>query len=283
MKTVIITGGNSGIGRQAAFQIAKQGHKVILACRNLEFANKTVKQIQEDTNNNQVFALKLDLSLLKNIKPFVNEFTEKFGHLDVLINNAADFDLSRKEPLITIEGHETQFITNLVSPILLSEALLHVLKTSDDPRIINISTQGLMVYPNIKFDFENVKGQIKYSPSTMYYQTKLGLMMASLYQRNLLKDTSVSIYGIRVTNVKIDMSRYSNISSFLKFMYSIKSKFSISADEMAKVYTELALGPKRQGFYFDEKLNEVKLNSFAYNTEAQDKLWNLIQSFNEVK
>ena len=281
MKTIIITGGNSGIGRQAELQIAREGHRIILACRNLDSANKAVSQIKDETKNKEVYALKLDLSLIENIKPFVSEFKDKFGQLDVLINNAADFDLSRKKPLITKEGHETQFITNLVSPILLSESLLPLLKISEDPRIINISTQGLMVYPKIKFDFDNIKGEIKYSPSSMYYQTKLGLMMASLYQKEQLKNTSISIYGIRVTNVKIDMTRYSNISSILKFMYSIKSKFSISAEEMAKVYTKLAIGPKLNGFYYDEKLNEVKLNTYAYDVDAQEKIWKLIKSYSK--
>ena len=101
--------------------------------------------------------------------------------------------------------------------------------------------------------------------------------MASLYQRELLRNSPVSIFGIRVTNVKIDIKRYPNLPGYMKFMYSIKSKFSISPDEMAKVYTELALGKKREGFYYDEKLNEVKVNVSAYDPKAQARLWLLIQ------
>lgn len=276
MKTIIITGGNSGIGRQAAFQIAEKGHRVVLVCRNQEAAQKTVQAIIEKTQNPEVYFMTVDLSLISQVKSFIQGYIQRFGVLDVLINNAADFDLSRKSPKITSEGYETQFITNLVSPIALSQGLMSLLEKSTDGRILNISSQGLMVYPKLKFDFDNTKGEKKYSSSGMYYQTKLGLMMASLYQKELLKDSSVSVYGIRVTNVKIDMQRYSNLPKIMKMMYSVKSRFSISAEEMAKVYTELALGPKRDGFYFDEKLKEVKVNSSAYDTQDQRRIWDLI-------
>lgn len=277
MKTVIITGGNSGIGREAAFQIAAKGHRVILACRNEDAAKKTVEAIIENTHNSEVHYMVVDLSLISQVKTFIHDFTERFKSLDVLINNAADFDLSRKEPKITSEGYETQFVTNLVTPVALSLGLMPLLNQTSDGRILNVSSQGLMVYPKLKFDFENTRGEKNYSPSAMYYQTKLGLMMASYYQREQLKGTSVSVYGIRVTNVKIDMKRYSNLSGMLKFMYSIKSKFSISASEMAQVYTELACGPRREGFYFDEKMKEVKANTSVYDPQSQSKLWALLQ------
>jgi len=282
MKTIIITGGNSGIGRQAAFQIADKGHRVILACRNQEAAKTTVQEIVDKTHNPEVYFMTVDLSSITQVKAFIQEYKTRFGTLDVLINNAADFDLSRKSPKITSEGYEAQFVTNLVSPVSLGLGLMDLLKASPDGRILNISSQGLVVYPKLRFDFDNTKGEKKYSSSGMYYQTKLGLMMASLYQREQLKDSTVSVYGIRVTNVKIDMRRYDNLPKIMKMMYSIKSKFSISAEEMAKVYTELALGLKRDGFYYDEKLVEVKVNSSAYDTHDQARLWEfLLQIINK--
>ncbi len=95
--------------------------------------------------------------------------------------------------------------------------------------------------------------------------------------RERLVGSRVSVYCIRVTNVKVDIARYSNISPVMKWMYGLKSKFSISPDVMAQVYTELAVGDKRQGFYFDEKLREVKANRAVYDNEARAKLWKLAE------
>jgi hypothetical protein len=106
--------------------------------------------------------------------------------------------------------------------------------------------------------------------------------MNSLSLKNELRNTRVSVYGVRVTNVKIDMSRYGNINPLLKFMYKIKSKFSISPAEMATVYTSLATGPKLEGFLYDENLKEVNANKNAYNAESQKKLYKLCEEMVKI-
>ncbi len=275
MKTCIITGANSGIGKCATTQIASKGYAVVLACRNMAQAEATREGIIRATGNPNVTAMQLDLSSIAEVRRFVDEFTGRFGALDVLINNAADFDLSRKAPKITVEGFEAQFVTNYLAPFELVRGLLPLLQQSADGRILNVSSQGLMLYPNLTFDFDNIQGQKGYSPAKTYYQTKLALMMFSLALRERLAGTAVSVYGVRVTNVKIDVSRYPNLSSLQKFLYRIKSRFSISPDEMAKVYTELATGEKRQGLYYDEKLAEVPVNRSAHDKAAQERLWAL--------
>mgnify|MGYP006287695249 CR=1 FL=1 len=278
MKTCIITGANSGIGRSAAEQIASKGWRVILACRNIASGEKACEEIKRITKNNEVFVMKVDLSLMSETRTFADEIISKFDEIDVLINNAADFDLSRKSANITIEGNESQFATNVLAPFLLTNKLLQLLKNSSDGRIINISSQGLMLYPNLKFDFENIKGQIKYKPAATYYQNKLALLMNSLSLKEKLSNTNVSVYAVRVTNVKIDMNRYQNISPVFKFMYKIKSKFSISPSEMARVYTALATEEKMSGFLYDHKMNEVKANKFVYEAQFRDRLWSICES-----
>ncbi len=282
MRTCIITGANSGIGKCAAMQLAQQGLQVIMACRNINAAQECCKQIQAATGNNNVFARKVDLSLISDTKRFALEFTKEFGVLDILINNAADFDISRKEPQITKEQNEAQFTTNLLAPFILIRELMPMLKKSDDARILNISSQGLILYPNIKFDFDNINGGKKYRPAKTYYQTKFGLLLLSLYLRDQLLETNISVYTVRVTNVKIDISRYPNLSHLMKTMYKLKSRFSISPEEMAKVYTNLSIGEKLNGFYYDEKLNEVRCNKNAYDKASQEQLWYLCEQLQKI-
>ena len=105
--------------------------------------------------------------------------------------------------------------------------------------------------------------------------------MLSLYMRKQWKD--IKVQAIRVTNVKVDMRRYDHLSAFMKNLYKIKSKFSISPEEMAKVYTALSTEDDYEGFLYDEKCKEVKANAFAYEEEDQKKLYTLLEQITNLK
>lgn len=111
-----------------------------------------------------------------------------------------------------------------------SMLFMEALRNSENGRIINISSQGLCVYPFLKLDMDNLDGSRHYSPSSTYYKNKLALLMMSLYMREEYQD--IRIQAIRVTNVKIDISRYDNLPVIMKKAYSIKSKFSILPEEI---------------------------------------------------
>lgn len=84
---------------------------------------------------------------MSDVRRAASAYLAKAKVLDVLINYAADFDLSGKKPVITDEGMEKQFATNVAAPYLLSNLVLDALNNSVDGRIINISTLGLDVFP----------------------------------------------------------------------------------------------------------------------------------------
>ena len=106
MKKVIITGGNSGIGYQAAKQLAEKDWSVTLFCRRKEAAEQACEKICQQTGNPHVNYILVDLSEMKSVKEAVEQYIQKEDVLDVLINNAADFDLSVKKPILTMEGLE---------------------------------------------------------------------------------------------------------------------------------------------------------------------------------
>ena len=275
MKKVIITGGNSGIGYQAAKQLAEKGWSVTLFSRRKAAAEQACEKIRQQTENPHVDYILVDLSDMKSVRKAVEQYIHKEETLDVLINNAADFDLSIKSPVITKDGLEKQFATNVVAPFLLSSLLKDLLEKSESGRIINISSQGLILYPFMKLDFENLAGQKHYSPAKTYYQNKLALLMLSLYMRKHWK--GIKVQAIRVTNVRVDMRRYDHLSAFMKNLYKIKSRFSISPEKMAKVYTALSTEDGYEGFLYDDKCKEVKANRSAYDEEEQAKLYSLLE------
>lgn len=275
MKRVIITGGNSGIGYQVAKQLAEKGWSVTLFCRREEAAEQACEEIRQQTGNRHVDYILVDLSDMKSVRKAAEQYIQKEDVLDVLINNAADFDLSVKKPILTKDGLEKQFATNVVAPFLLSILLKGLLEKSESGRILNISSQGLILYPFMQLDFENLSGQKRYSPAKTYYQNKLALLMLSLYMRKWWK--GIKIQAIRVTNVRVDMRRYNHLNTFMKNLYKIKSRFSISPEEMAKVYTSLSTEDGYDGFLYDEKCREVKANRAAYEEEERENLYFLLE------
>ncbi|MFO8069873.1 MAG: SDR family oxidoreductase [Alkalibacterium sp.] len=270
-KVCLITGGNSGIGKAAAIQLAQLGIKVIIGCRNEERGSAALKEIKDKSKNEHVELLLIDLSSQTSIKKAVNAFKSKHKVLDILIHNAADFDISRKTPQFSKEDVETVWATNHIGPVLLTELLMDELRQSEQGRIITVSSQGLIMHPFLKVDLEDPElRERKYSVEKAYYQSKLAQVMYTYWLSEKLKDTPVTVNCIRVTNVKIDIDRYPDISGVMKRMYSVKSRFSISPEKMAETYTYLATSPEVEhvtGKYFNEKRETVSSSNYSQNQD----------------
>ncbi len=87
-KTVIVTGANTGIGKETALDLARRGARVILACRNVLKGRKAAYEIQEKTHNQNVVVEELDLASFESIKAFAKRVNENEPQVNILINNA---------------------------------------------------------------------------------------------------------------------------------------------------------------------------------------------------
>ena len=279
----IITGANSGIGFASVGQIADENFHVIMACRNREKGSVALQKILKENPSRSVELMIVDMSSLESIREFVKQVKTKYRVVDLLIHNAASFDISQKEPKKSVDGLESLWATNHIGPVLLTELLLDQLKASHEGRIITIASKGLLVKPLLKIRLEDPEfKEGKFSVTNAYYQAKRAQIMYTYYMAERLKNTSVTINCIRVTNVKIDISRYPNISSFMKKIYTIKSKKSISPEQMAKTYTYVATSPKIKGvsgLYIDECQMPVKSNKYTYGTDNQRAVMKLTATY----
>jgi NAD(P)-dependent dehydrogenase (short-subunit alcohol dehydrogenase family) len=256
-KVCFITGANAGIGKSAAIQIARAGYHVLMGCRNMERGLLALTEIKSKSGSDAIDLVEIDMSSKNSIKKAAEKINNQVKKVDVLIHNAADFDLSRKKPVASPDGIETIWATNHIGPVLLTNLLLDQLKKSEQGRIITVASQGLMLYPALKVDLKDPEYKEKrFSVPKAYYQSKLAQVMYTYWLSDQLKSTRITVNCIRVTNVRVDINRYPDLSPFMKFMYSIKSKFSISPDKMANTYTYLAISgelTKTTGKYFNEK------------------------------
>jgi NAD(P)-dependent dehydrogenase (short-subunit alcohol dehydrogenase family) len=264
---VLITGGNSGIGKAASKMLASRGAEVIIACRNPERGKEAVLDIKKASKNNDVKLLVMDLSLKGSILAASEEFRKGHTQLNCIIHNAADFDIGRKTCDDTEDGIERIWATNHLGPVPLTKQLTNEIKQSGQGRVITISSKGLMAHPFLKVkidDPEFRKGG--FSVEKAYYQSKLAQEMYTYWLAQKYRNSSITANCIRVTNVKIDISRFPNISNFAKQMYAMKSKFSITPEQMAKVYVWLALSTealKYSGELFDEKCRTISSGKYS--------------------
>eukprot|EP00435_Cladocopium_sp_Y103_P025325 s900_g6.t1 len=111
-KTVLITGGNTGLGRESAVRLAKAGATVVLTTRSVGKGQKAVEEVKAASGSNDVHFLKLDLADLNDVKSFKQRFTaEKYGEkIDVLMNNAGVMAIPERQE--TKDGFEQQFGVN---------------------------------------------------------------------------------------------------------------------------------------------------------------------------
>ena len=137
-KVVVITGGNSGIGFEAALSLASQGARVVLGCRNAERADAAVAELRTRSGNDAVENRRLDLADLASVRDFAQAL-EDLDTIDVLLNNAG---LVRDERDETAQGFEMVFGTNHLGHFLLTDLLLEQVRAQGGGRIINVASFG---------------------------------------------------------------------------------------------------------------------------------------------
>lgn len=189
-RTIVITGGNSGIGRAAATVLAGLDARVVLAVRNLDKGRAAAK-----TMRGTVEVVRLDLADLSSVHSFAEQFTSP---IDILINNAGIM----VPPLgHTVDGFESQFGTNHLGHFALTNLLLPQIRQ----RVVTVSSLG---HRSGSIDFDDLNWEHKpYRPMAAYGQSKLAnLLFTSELQRRLTQRSSSVIAtaahpGLAATNL----------------------------------------------------------------------------------
>lgn len=274
-KTIIITGANSGIGKAAAIQLARMGASVIMACRSVERGQKALEEVKAISKNEKVDLMQVDMSSQTSIRNFAEAFKAKYNKLDVLIHNAANFDHTLKAPELTEDKVEKVFATNHVGIVLLTHLLLDMLKQCAPSRIITVASKGLMLYPFLDIEFDNLNGERKFNLQHAYYHAKLAQVMYTYDLAEQLKGTGVTVNCVRVTNVAIPDDRLIHLPEWLRKIYNLKRKMAISPERQAETYVYLAADPELEkvtGGYWDENNRQVESSKNSYNPITWHKL-----------
>ncbi len=257
-KTCIITGASSGIGKAAAIELVRKGHRVVLACRNRERAEATQREIGGETR-----VASLDLAKRASIHSFTDWAHRELGAIDVLINHAADRDLSRVERQTTPDGFETIWATNHLGPVLLVNRLLDRLTASPQGRIITTTSVGLLMHPLLTVDLKDPMFRARpYSLPKAYYQSQLAQLMFIRWLAGRLPGTMVTANCVRIGS----MPRGGALSLWTKRIHAIRAYFAPSPMQMAETYVRAALDEtlsRISGKHFTHPLKEIGIPTYA--------------------
>jgi retinol dehydrogenase-14 len=275
-KICIVTGANSGIGKETTRSLATKGATVIMLVRNLCAGEEARQDIFNETGNESLELMVADLFSVADIRHFAAEFKKKHDRLDVLINNAGAI-FPRKE--ITADGFERTFALDYLAPFLLTHELLDVLKASAPSRIINVSSNA---HTRGKIDFENLQSEKKYGLMRPYSNAKLMLIMFTYALARRLEGTGVTVNVLHPGFVRTHFGQ-NNASRARKLGVKIIGPLARSPERGAETSIYLASSPEVEGvsgkYFVDCK--PANSSDISYDKDLQEKLWKYTEELQE--
>ncbi|MCD7458314.1 Short-chain dehydrogenase TIC 32 B, chloroplastic [Datura stramonium] len=275
--TAIVTGGASGIGLETAGVLAMRNVHVIIAERNMEAANEAKQRILKDNKGARVDVERLDLSSIRSVKAFADNFKELNLPLNILINNAGvmycPFQLSE-------DGIEMQFATNHIGHFYLTNLLLDKMKetaksTGIQGRIVNLSSLAHLFTYKEGIQFDKINDKNSYHDKRAYFQSKLAnILHANELSRRLQEEganiTVNSVHpGLIMTNLmKHTALLMSIIKTFSSFMWK-------NVPQGAATTCYVALHPSLNGVTgkFFNDCNEQEPSKLAQDEDLAHNLW----------
>jgi NAD(P)-dependent dehydrogenase (short-subunit alcohol dehydrogenase family) len=242
-KVVVITGANSGIGLETARALAGMGATTVLACRNPAKAEAAADDIRGTTGSADVHLATLDLADLTTVRACAADLRERWGHLDVLVNNAGGVWSRRSE---TVQGFEYTFGVNHVGPFYLTNLLLDRLGGTDGGRIVNLSSfahhsafRGMA--------WHDLQSERRYAPFGAYGQSKLANLLFTLALSRRLDASEVTANAAHPGPVRSGFGMDGDLSGIGGWGNRAFRRFEISATAGAATSVYLATSPEVQG------------------------------------
>lgn len=272
-KTILITGGNSGIGLEAARVLSLKNAEVILTSRSAEKGEAAVKTIKNQLPKAKVSWMVLDLADLDSVRAFSVAFHAKYSRLDILINNAGVMYPASRE--VTRQNFEIQFGTNHLGHFALTALLLDILKATPGSRV---TTQSSIAHTMLsRIDLNDLNWEKSYSRTKAYSQSKLAnLLFTYELDRQLKKhglDVSANAAHPGVTNT--NLFKTSGFGSITKL---VTQRVELGALPILRAATDPNLkgaeyvGPKGLGGFRGYPVH-VSSTSTSHNEALAKALW----------
>ena len=271
-KVVLITGGNTGIGKELVRDLAKRNAKIILGCRSIERGKEAISDIIESTGNNNIYIKKCDISSLQSVRMFCEEILDSEERLDVLVcfaGSGAPFGRH-----LTEDNIELQFATNHLGHFLMVNLLLELIKSTPDSRIVITSSSAHLLGT---LDLSNMIRFDKYinHPFLSYCDTKLANVMFMKELSERLRDCGVTVNALHPGTIYTNGIRYNKIWYIKLFLTFLSFLYNKSLEEGAQTLIYLCVSEEVDGIsgqYFSD-CKQTKYNPLVDNSHLRNELW----------
>jgi len=273
-KICLITGATAGIGEVTALKLAQMDATVVGVGRNPAKCEATANHIRKETGNPNVEFLIADLSSQTQTRALADTFRQKYGRLDVLVNNAGAFYFNRA---LSADGIEMTFALNHLGYFLLTDLLLDLLKASAPARIINVSSSA---HYSGHLDLDDLEMKNNYQGWQAYANSKLANVLFTYELARRLEGVGVTATVLHPGWVATGFG-HNNLRGLLAiarpFYWLVQKISAITPEEGAETMVYLASSPKVEGVtgkFFIER-REKRSSSESYDEGAAKKLWEL--------
>src|SRR5215204_6502126 len=267
-KTVLITGGTSGIGKATAVALAAMDANVLITGRNAECGEAAVEEIKDRSHSGSVES---------EVRRLAETFLARHDRLDVLANNAGLVQSKRTE---TLDGIETTLAINHLAPFLLTNLLLDCLKESAPSRVVTVSSEAQRWG---SMDFGDLQSRRRYRGFPVYGMTKLANIMFTYELAERLKEKGITANCLHPGSVGTNFGQ-NNKGPMALFFRAFKP-FMRSPEQGADTLIWLASSPEVEGVsgkYFSDR-KEIEAQKLAHDPDARRRLWEISEDLTSLK
>jgi retinol dehydrogenase-14 len=266
-RTVLVTGGSTGIGRATALGLAMMGAHVAITGRDRGRAEDAAAQIRA-AGRGQVDVFVADLSAQSELRRLAGEVLQRFGRIDVLVNNVGGYWNTRH---ITADGLERTFALNHLAPFLLTSLLLDRLRQSAPARVVTVASNA---HAMGRIDFDDLQGERSYSGARAYNQSKLANVLFTYELARRLHATSVTANALHPGVVSTSFGA-GDPGAAQRFLVPLMRPFMKTPARGAATSVHLASAPElRQvtGRYFADS-RPKRSSDRSHDRTTTQRLW----------
>ena len=269
-KTVLITGANSGLGKETAVALARAGATVVFTSRDPQKGEQTAADIRQRSGAD-VALMPLDLASFPSIHALADDFLQRHDSLHVLVNNAGLILTERTE---TEQGFETTFGVNHLGHFLLTQLLLDRVKASAPARIINVASRAHR-FARDGLDFDDLQLTEGYGGMQAYGRSKLANIYFTRELARRLEDSGVTVNALHPGGVDTGFAHDGDVRAPFSWLWTLAKPFLRSPEKGAQTSIYLASATEVEGVtgkYFANS-KEAQPTSVAQDDEAARRLW----------
>src|SRR5713101_3161329 len=242
-KTVLVTGGNSGIGTETAIALARDGARVVITARDAKRGEEAVATIRTQAGSDAVSVMSLDLASLASVREFASSFAEQHDRLEVLVNNAGVVIDSRR---VTVDGFETTFQVNHLGPFLLTNLLRETLVAAAPARVVTVASA---IHSNARhgLDFDDLQSTRRYRSISVYGKSKLANILFTRELARRWADTGVTANAVHPGFVASRLGRDGDSRGLGMVAFRLLKPFALTPAQGAQTSVYVASAPELEG------------------------------------